>query len=394
MIPALETLIAPVGEEATLAVLAALAAMPEREASLSLARFATFSPIQRIRNEATAFLKERKYDHFVPEMLATMRGAIVGANFSVERRGDARLVYRQMFYREGQRSDELIVNDLVYANSQPSLLVTQFGFAPAYVQRGPADDMSVLSGVQSDSMVRSAFAEVAVADENARTRLFNSRLGETLTAITGEELGVDAQAWWNWWDQYNETTQSGAEQVAVRYSQSSQSVGYEQFPDRPRISRAGQRQSVISCFAAGTPVLTNRGDVAIEQMRVGDLVLAQDVETGELAFKPVLDTTVRPPVEILRVEHEGGSLRTTGGHPFWVSGEGWVHARRLQSGMELHTTNGTVRISRVLSDGEEPAYNLIVADFANYFVGEARILSHDNSSRLPTDAIVPGLAQD
>ena len=32
-----------------------------------------------------------------------------------------------------------------------------------------------------------------------------------------------------------------------------------------------------------------------EEIRIGDRVLAQDVETGELAYKPVLQTTIRPP---------------------------------------------------------------------------------------------------
>jgi hypothetical protein len=33
----------------------------------------------------------------------------------------------------------------------------------------------------------------------------------------------------------------------------------------------------------------------------------------------------------------------------------------------------------------------VVADFHTYFVGEAKILSHDNTIRQPTNAVVPGL---
>ena len=32
----------------------------------------------------------------------------------------------------------------------------------------------------------------------------------------------------------------------------------------------------------------------IEGIKVGDCVLAQDVESGELAYKPVLGVTIRP----------------------------------------------------------------------------------------------------
>ncbi len=42
------------------------------------------------------------------------------------------------------------------------------------------------------------------------------------------------------------------------------------------------------CFIAGTLVLTATGYKAIEDIQVGDLVLAYDEETGEQAFKPVV----------------------------------------------------------------------------------------------------------
>ena len=36
-------------------------------------------------------------------------------------------------------------------------------------------------------------------------------------------------------------------------------------------------------------------------------------------------------------------------------------------------------------------YNLVVADFNTYFVGESGILVHDNTPRKPTRAVVPGM---
>jgi hypothetical protein len=401
MIPALERLVAGASEEASFAVLQALAAMPEKEATQSIARFAVLSPdSRRVRDDASDLLKDRKFDHFVPQMVASMRSP-VQANYAFERRIDARLVYRQIIYREGAGSAEAVVQDLVYANSQPSLYFNRngafLGGADYLGRRLPRagndrDDRAVAEAAVHDALYRNALDRYQVAIENADVRELNLRVGEALSTATGESLGPDPQAWWKWWDQYEQLHQAGPKQVAVQYEQSWQSVGRETYPDRVRIADIRQPQD-ISCFAAGTSVLTNRGEVAIEQMRVGDLVLAQDVETGEIAFKPVLETTVRPPAELLRVEHERGSFRCTGGHPFWVSGEGWVHAKRLKSGTELHTLDGSVRVSDVVPDGEEETYNLIVADFANYFVSDARILSHDNSSRQPTDAVVPGLLQ-
>lgn len=381
MIPALERLVAGANEEASFAVLEALDEISDKEASLALARFAVSSESWRVRDEGAELLRDRKLDDFVPVMLASMTTP-VRDQFIIERRFDQRLVYRHSFYREAMRSSEAIVQETVYVDSQPPL---------DPIVRGTYDDDRIHAGVRHDFEIRSGMASALTRYSNAPVIELNHRVGNALTTVTGERLGADPRAWWNWWDQYNELHAQAEKPVQVQYAfQALDSYVQEVDPNRPRqTDPSGPR----SCFAGGTPVLTNRGEVAIEQLRVGDLVLAQDVETGEIAFKPVLETTVRPPAELLRVEHEKGSFRCTGGHPFWVSGEGWVHAKRLKSGMELHTLDGSVRVSDVVSDGEEATYNLIVADFANYFVSDARVLSHDNSSRQPTDAVVPGLLQ-
>jgi len=77
-----------------------------------------------------------------------------------------------------------------------------------------------------------------------------------------------------------------------------------------------------------------------------------------------------------------------------VSGTGWVKSRELQSGQILHGAAGPVHLSSVELAGEAETYNLVVADFHTYFVGYRKVLSHDNSMRLPTRAVVPGLCPD
>jgi hypothetical protein len=53
---------------------------------------------------------------------------------------------------------------------------------------------------------------------------------------------------------------------------------------------------------------------------------------------------------------------------------------------------GTVRVSNVEKAEFAPTYNLIVADFPTYFVGEGMIFCHDNTVHQPTNSLVPGLA--
>jgi hypothetical protein len=154
------------------------------------------------------------------------------------------------------------------------------------------------------------------------------------------------------------------------------------------------RMTNTHCLVAGTLVWTAGGPMAVEQIQRGDLVLSQDVETGELAFKPVLRTvqTKRGPT----VEFTAGreSIGCSGGHVFWVSGDGWKQASELESGMLLHAVDGGVPV-RSLKAGEEAAtYNLVVADFGTYFVGQQKILAHDYTLRSATNALVPGLKPD
>ncbi len=44
------------------------------------------------------------------------------------------------------------------------------------------------------------------------------------------------------------------------------------------------------CFVAGTTVWTISGPMPIEKNQVGELVLAQNPDNGELMYKPVIDT--------------------------------------------------------------------------------------------------------
>jgi intein/homing endonuclease len=129
----------------------------------------------------------------------------------------------------------------------------------------------------------------------------------------------------------------------------------------------------------------------IDTLEPGDLVLSQDVNTGELKYEPVLARTLRPPSEIVRISINGEELRATRGHPFWVAGTGWRMAKELGDGAMLHSLSGSTGVRSIKTDGEAEAYNLVVADFNTYLVGEHGLLVHDNMPRTPTRAILPGV---
>ncbi len=56
----------------------------------------------------------------------------------------------------------------------------------------------------------------------------------------------------------------------------------------------------------------------------------------------------------------------------------------------IHGVESATRIETLLPVEEEETYNLVVADFSTYFVGQQGILVHDNTPRRPTQAVVPG----
>jgi hypothetical protein len=147
----------------------------------------------------------------------------------------------------------------------------------------------------------------------------------------------------------------------------------------------------VSCFLPGTKVSTNDGPLPIEKVRPGDCVLSQHPDTGELAYRPVVTTTMRPPSPTLRIGVGDEEIAATRGHPLWVVGEGWVMAKELRVGDRLHGVNGAVTIEYIQPGPESEAFNLVVADYHTFCVGTHRILAHDNQARKPTRAVVPGL---
>lgn len=109
----------------------------------------------------------------------------------------------------------------------------------------------------------------------------------------------------------------------------------------------GDLKSVGSGFIAGTLVHTDRGLVPIEQIKVGDLVLSKSEETGQQAYKRVVNAYDFEDKEIWVVkirnwkpdditkDSEAHHLYCTGNHPFWVKGIGWTATEQLRDGYGL-----------------------------------------------------------
>ena len=142
-------------------------------------------------------------------------------------------------------------------------------------------------------------------------------------------------------------------------------------------------------FALGTLVLLANGKTKrIEDVRVGDEVVATDPETGKTSKRKVtrLHSNEDRDLTDMVVRAEDGTeqtLHTTQNHPFWsVTRREWVEASALRSGELLRTAAGpTVMVLAVTSfAGERWMRDLTVDGVHAYYVlaGRTPVLVHNN----------------
>ncbi|ATE55219.1 polymorphic toxin-type HINT domain-containing protein [Actinosynnema pretiosum] len=150
-------------------------------------------------------------------------------------------------------------------------------------------------------------------------------------------------------------------------------------------------------FSGSTPVLMADGShKPIEDVRVGDEVVATDPTTGESAVKQVTDTRSHRAeralyeIAVKTAESGTGTLVATDEHPFWVQSlRKWLHAEDLKPGYEFLTADNrpaTVAGTRPFSDARL-VHNLTVDGLHTYHVlaGSASVLTH-NSARYCEEA--------
>jgi len=205
-------------------------------------------------------------------------------------------------------------------------------FVPARWQSGSRDPWTVGKRLKSEAL---AMIEFEKRLETARE--WKDRIETAPLESTDFKKADSREAWFRQLYDYNE-----------KYTP-------PRFPVYPSGYERLQIRYTMSCFPAGTPIHTMSGPRPIEQVRTGD------------------------------------RIRATRGHPFWINGQGWRMAKQLKVGDRLHGLNGALVIDRIAEAPATEAYNLVVSDFGMYFVGDNRVLVHDNMPLAETTGLVPGL---
>lgn len=183
----------------------------------------------------------------------------------------------------------------------------------------------------------------------------------------------------------------------------------------PGSSQTGAQpcSTVNQCFKEGTLVETEDGLKPIEEIEVGDKVLAYDEATGEQAYKPVLrlfrNRTNK--WQYVYIEGESQPIISTPGHKYYLPendtcreetrpyehaayaelSEKWVSACDLKPGDKVLLSDG--KYGKVLKsvcvqlDVPETTYNLEVSDFHTYYVGNTSVLVHNNNCGMKNQVI-------
>ena len=269
------------------AIVEGLANTPGQEATDALIQTAIAAEDNDLRTAAANALKTRSLFSYVPTMMSALQSTVEVQFESSFANGQYR--HRLALYQEGPLADQMIVSaggsttDIVENHSIRSGRITnRVIYKP--------DRVAERDGARAQQEL----------DLNVVRQETNARIAESLQIATGNDFAPDPKVLWKWWLDYNEIYQP-------TYKPVSQQV-YDSTP-----APVTYRVTYASCFPAGTPVETSTGTLTIEQIKPGDCVLAQDPDSGELAYKPIMAVTVRPPSPLIEVRTEKDTIRERAG---------------------------------------------------------------------------------
>lgn len=136
------------------------------------------------------------------------------------------------------------------------------------------------------------------------------------------------------------------------------------------------------CFIAGTLVECKDGTKKkIEDVKIGDKVLAYNEKTGEQAYKTVLHLYRNESKDWVGVTVEDKEIVSTPRHKYYLPlTKQWVSATDIKADDTVLLSNG--QYSKVLAtrsihyDTPQTTYNFEVEDFHTYYVGDG-VLVHN-----------------
>jgi hypothetical protein len=146
------------------------------------------------------------------------------------------------------------------------------------------------------------------------------------------------------------------------------------------------------CFVAGTPVHTDGGMIAIEDVALDAKLVSCDVASGVAAVGTVTRRFEATSAEVVTVVFAGEALRCTARHRFFTT-SGWLAAGKLSPGTEVRCLDGAARavVAVSVEQAEVAVFNLRVDWQHTYYVGTAGYLVHNEKDQDNGDATGDGI---
>ena len=167
----------------------------------------------------------------------------------------------------------------------------------------------------------------------------------------------------------------------------SSAVNYIKYLSRGKqLNTVGLKECTNQCFIAGTLVHCEDGLKKIEDIKVGDKVLAYNEETGEQGYKTVLHLFRNESKEWTGVTVNDKEIVSTPGHKYYLPlTRQWLSAKDLKTGDTVLLSNGQhakVQATRSIHyDTPQTTYNFEVEDFHTYYV-ETGVLVHNKKCNI------------
>ena len=114
------------------------------------------------------------------------------------------------------------------------------------------------------SFLTALSVEYKVAMANTSIVLSNERVFYVLEQTSPQQFPRNAQTWWDWWKSYNEQRTW----TPTVYLYQPMCTSYQQYSPI-RLRTVTNSESWVSCFLAGTKVMTETGQQAMTYARTG-----------------------------------------------------------------------------------------------------------------------------
>src|SRR5579871_532393 len=137
----------------------------------------------------------------------------------------------------------------------------------------------------------------------------------------------------------------------------------------------------LNSFSGDTLVETDQGERPIDQIKVGDKVLAYDETTGKTGYFAVTAAFSHLDVQTEDLTIDNEKVETTPEHPFYTQERGWVKAADLKIGEHVRRADGSYGVVKAKQAWlhVERMYNLTVEGAHTFFVGHEEWLVHNDA---------------